>query len=166
MADPIPPTSNDLVKSFDDSQNQPFLKTVLLPAVVIVLIIVVGGITGYFLSSGKIASPISPSGGGTAGQTSGSSVKEAGIKNPTIYKDKSEGRVEVNDNQDVPEGSHKLIRPGGNSQTAYLVSSALDLNDFVGKCVEVMGETFSSQKAAWFMDVGYARVLDSCPSGL
>lgn len=57
------------------------------------------------------------------------------------------------------EGSHKLLRPGGGSQTVYLTSSVTDLDLFVGMEVEVWGETFKGQKAGWFMDVGRIKVV-------
>jgi hypothetical protein len=57
------------------------------------------------------------------------------------------------------EGSHKLLRPGGDSQTVYLTSSVTDLDVFVGMEVEIWGETFKGQKAGWFMDVGRVKVV-------
>lgn len=154
-----------ILKSFDTPKEASFVKSVLLPALIILLIIFAGGGTGYLLSSGKIEAPASVVGNYSL-SIKGSTAKEAGVNNPTAYKDKSEGRIEVNDNEAVPEGSHKLIRPGGDSKTAYIVSSVLDLNQFVGQCVEVYGQTYSAQKAGWFMDVGYLKVLDLCPSGI
>jgi len=58
------------------------------------------------------------------------------------------------------EGTHKLLREGGESQTAYLTSSVLDLDLFVGHKVEIWGETFAAQKAGWLLDVGAVKVLD------
>lgn len=58
------------------------------------------------------------------------------------------------------EGSHKLLRPGGDSQTVYLTSSATDLDEFVGMDVEIWGETFKGQKAGWFMDVIKVKVVE------
>ncbi len=58
------------------------------------------------------------------------------------------------------EGSHKLLRPGGDSQTVYLTSSVTDLDVFVGMEVELWGETFKGQKAGWFMDVGRVKVIE------
>lgn len=58
------------------------------------------------------------------------------------------------------EGSHKLLRPGGDSQTVYLTSSVTDLDLFVGMEVEIWGETFKGQKAGWFMDVGRVKVVN------
>ena len=43
------------------------------------------------------------------------------------------------------EGTHKLIRDGGPSKTAYLTSSVIDLDQFVGKKVKIWGETRAAQ---------------------
>jgi len=59
------------------------------------------------------------------------------------------------------EGTHILNRPGGKSQRASLTSSSLDLDIFVGKNVEVKGETNSSTKTSWLMDVGSIKVLEN-----
>ena len=56
------------------------------------------------------------------------------------------------------EGTHSLLRLGGVSQTVYLTSSIVDLDEFVGHQVTIWGETFSGQKAGWLMDVGRVRV--------
>lgn len=155
-----------LVKNLvDSSSKKSFLKEIFLPAIIILAIILAGGASGWFLSqkTGKGSlKTVSLKGG--EGKTE--EVKEMGVKDSKTFKDKAFGRIEKNDNSDIPEGSHKLIRPGGPSQTAYLTSSAVDLNLFLGKCVEVWGETFAAQKAGWLMDVGYVKTLDSCPEGL
>ena len=56
------------------------------------------------------------------------------------------------------EGTHKLVRPGGLSQTVYMTSSVIDLDTLVGHQVTVWGETFKGQKAGWLMDVGRVKV--------
>jgi hypothetical protein len=58
------------------------------------------------------------------------------------------------------EGSHKLIRPGGDDQTAYLNSSVVDLDQFVGHKVKIWGKTFAAQKAGWLLDVGKVQILE------
>ena len=58
------------------------------------------------------------------------------------------------------EGSHHLLREGGESQTVYLTSSIIDLSLFVDKQVKVWGQTFEAQKAGWLMDVGRLEVLE------
>ncbi len=56
------------------------------------------------------------------------------------------------------EGTHSLLRTGGVSQTVYLTSSIVDLDEFVGHQVTIWGETFAGQKAGWLMDVGRVRI--------
>ena len=58
------------------------------------------------------------------------------------------------------EGTHTLLREGGITQNAALTSSVVDLDLFVGKKVEVKGETNDSNKAGWFMDVGSIKILE------
>lgn len=56
------------------------------------------------------------------------------------------------------EGTHSLLRSGGVSQTVYLTSSIVDLDEFVGHQVTIWGETFAGQKAGWLMDAGRIRI--------
>lgn len=58
------------------------------------------------------------------------------------------------------EGTHILNREGGASQRASLTSSVVDLDLFVGRKVEVKGETNASTKTAWLLDVGSVKVLE------
>lgn len=58
------------------------------------------------------------------------------------------------------EGTHKLLREGGPSQTVYMTSSVLDLDQFVGLKIQIWGETNKAQKAGWLMDVVKVKVLD------
>ncbi len=140
---------------------------ILIPALVIIAIIVAGGFTGYFFSKkGSVASGPTETKQLIGGAEQIQSSKEVGIKDEKAFRDTAQGKIEANDNGEIPEGSHKLIRPGGPSQTAYLTSSVLDLNQFLGKCVQVWGETFAAQKVGWLMDVGRVKILDSCPEGL
>lgn len=141
-----------------DSPKKP-----LMPALIILTIILAGVGTGYLISKRS-------SGGISSNKLQGgaeivSGPKEAGIKDESTFKDSTEGRLESNSGNGG-EGTHKLIRPGGPSKTAYLTSSVVDLNEFEGKCVTVWGETFASQRVAWLMDVGRIKVMDSCPEGL
>lgn len=93
-------------------------------------------------------------------QVAGESINAGdifGIKDDETFKDSAEGylvEAEVDD-----EGSHKLLRPGGVSQTVYLTSSSTDLDKFIGMEIKVKGETFKGQKAGWLMDVGQVEVL-------
>lgn len=84
--------------------------------------------------------------------------KVEGVNDTMTFKDSAEGTLEKGGING--EGTHKLVREGGPSQTAYLVSSVIDLGSYVGKKVKVWGETFAAEKAAWLMDVGKIEVLE------
>lgn len=93
-------------------------------------------------------------------QVAGDSVKAGDIfgSNNEVFKDIAEGYLEKGGING--EGSHKLLRPGGDSQTVYLTSSVTDLDKLSGMEVKVWGETYQGQKAGWLMDVGKVEVLD------
>lgn len=135
-------------------QPQPEFK---IPVLAVVLIIVAGGVSGYFLSSRQLAKvPLLPA-------KVGEKVPKGtvfGIDNPEIYRDTAVGMLEINEGSFTEEGTHKLVREGGESQTVYLVSSVMDLNKIIGRKVKVWGETFAAQKAGWLMDVGKVEVLE------
>ncbi len=81
-----------------------------------------------------------------------------GVKDDQTFKDSAEGYLEAGGING--EGSHSLLREGGESQTVYLTSSITDLDKLVGMRVKVWGETFKGQKAGWLMDVGRVQVLE------
>jgi len=122
------------------------------------LVVILGIFSGFglsYLSKAKTSSS-TPQKMNTTG---GNDVKEsAGIADKKTFKDSAEGEIEEGGDKSG-EGSFKLIRPGGDDQTAYLTSSTVDLSKYVGKKVRVYGETFSSQQVSWLMDVGYVEVL-------
>lgn len=154
-----------LVHQFTPAQSKGALKEVLLPAGVILGLILFGAVSGYFLANrGSVSLP-----GSKMIQGNGKMVasrQEMGLKDEEAFPDKSQGKIEVNDSKTILEGSHKLLRAGGESKSAYLTSSVVDLDQFVNDCVEVWGETFSAQSAGWLMDVGYIKRLDECPEGV
>ncbi|MCA9369974.1 MAG: hypothetical protein H6774_01535 [Pseudomonadales bacterium] len=82
-----------------------------------------------------------------------------GSKDTDTFKDTAEGYLQAGGIDG--EGSHSLLRPGGETQTVYLTSSVTDLSELEGMQVKVWGETFKGQKAGWLMDVGRVEVLDT-----
>lgn len=126
--------------------------------VFVAAVIVLGVVTGNFLGRGKVT-PF----GGVKQQTA--KVEPGKPPPPELdtqtFRDRAAGVIEKNDVGDkYAQGTHKLIREGGPSQTSYLVSSVVDLNLYVGKKVEVWGETFASTQVGWLMDVGKVNVLE------
>lgn len=137
----------------DTEKLRNFAKDVLAPSAVILLVVLAGVGTGWKISGSKVL------GNNTAVSTKDiKKGQEIGSNDTKTFKDEAEGTIEeggVNG-----EGTHRLIRPGGDSQTAALTSSVIDLGEFTGEKVHIWGETFSSTKAAWLMDVGKIKVIE------
>lgn len=87
-----------------------------------------------------------------------STPTEEGVKDASTFKDTATGILQENDGKITKEGTHILIR-GDKSQNVYLTSSVIDLSKYVGKKVQIWGETFQAQTAGWLMDVGRIKVL-------
>jgi len=60
--------------------------------------------------------------------------EEFGVQDKATFSDHAIG--EVAEGGVNGEGTHHLLREGGPSQTVFLFSSVLDLNDFVGRKIE------------------------------
>jgi hypothetical protein len=112
---------------------------------VYILLVLLGLGTGYLLAHANITG---------VGVKPGiiKTDKVAGSTDTTTFKDSAIGVIQK-DGTDG-EGTHQLIRDGGPSQTVTLMSSVVDLDQYVGKKVKVFGQTMTAQKAAWLMDVG------------
>jgi nucleoid DNA-binding protein len=131
-------------------------------AVGVVIAVLLGGLSGFGIYK------LNAEGGGvgkapTTGEVG--EIEESKIKAGEVYgfddelfKDVAEGTIEEGGSNG--EGTHKLLREGGEDQTAYLTSSVLDLDSFVGRKVKVWGQTFASQKVGWLMDIGKIEVLE------
>lgn len=133
------------------------------PIIIGFLVVFLGVISGYALaynrtdigSSGLMNEP------GLQREVESGNISKGtkvGLADAETFKDSAEGQLEKGGIDG--EGSHHLIRPGGESQTLYLTSSVIDLDQFVGRKVKIWGETMSSDKAAWFMDAGKLEVLE------
>jgi hypothetical protein len=124
------------------------------PVFLFIAIIFAGIITGYFLSK--------KTGSSSAGTASGKDIvntkTEIGSTDTTTFRDTAQGTLEAGGLNG--EGTHKLLRDGGPSKTVYLISSIVDLDAYVGKKIEVWGETLRAQKVGWLMDVGRLKILE------
>ncbi len=129
-------------------------KKKLVIGAVYALLVLLGVGTGYLLSQ-KIS--LTNSG---FGKKPGfiKTDKVIGTTDTKTFRDSAEGTIEK-DGVDG-EGTHRLIREGGPSQTAFLISSVIDLDEYIGKKVKIYGETFAAQKASWLMDVGKIELLE------
>ncbi len=136
-----------------------------MPVAIAVVAIVAGVLTGLGAQKLAAQSGVAPSltgGPAPVSQVAGDNIQNGqvfGVPDELTFKDSAEGYLEIGGLNG--EGSHKLIRPGGDSQTVYLTSSITDLDKFDGMQVTVWGETFKAQTAGWLMDVGRVQVINT-----
>lgn len=144
--------NDNLIHSFDEGEK----KSSLLPKIFIFLLVVVLGVgTGYGASQySKSKTNSATKQTTTAASEDG---KTEGVTDTTNFKDTAEG-ILIEGGIDG-EGQYHLQRPGGESQNVYLTSSAIDLTKYINKKVQVWGQTFTSEKAGWLMDVGKIKEL-------
>ena len=131
----------------------------------VIIILILGAAAGFALS--KIApsksttadSVVAPPSGVT-GIVSKEEIKVGQVYGNTSasFKDTATGVIEKGSING--EGTHILNREGGATQRASLTSSSVDLDLFIGKKVEIKGETNASKKTAWLLDVGTIKVLE------
>lgn len=144
--------NDNLIHSFDEGEK----KSSLLPKIFIFLLVVVLGVgTGYGASQYSKSKTTS-----TVKQTTTTASEDGkteGVTDTTNFKDTAEG-ILIEGGIDG-EGQYHLQRPGGESQNVYLTSSAIDLTKYINKKVQVWGQTFTSEKAGWLMDVGKIKEL-------
>jgi hypothetical protein len=119
------------------------------------LFVVIAGVaTGWILSGGLKSKADNDGGSVQVVQNK----NEAGISDEKTFKDSTQGVLKEGGING--EGTHHLEREGGPSQYVYLTSTVIDLESFVGKKVQVWGQTIKGSKAGWLMDVGKIKVLD------
>jgi hypothetical protein len=127
----------------------------LLIAVISFVVVAAGIGTGWLISGKKISETSNT----PVAQGIKVSQNEAGLADESQFSGESpvgmleEGGIDG-------EGTHRLIRDGGPSKSVYLTSSVVDLQSFVGKKVQVWGETIAPKKAGWLMDVAKIKVVD------
>lgn len=149
------------------SHNQPVMKQRRFSSVLVTIVVAVllGVGTGFMLNQ-RIPAGSSPGDSATpVSQVATGEVKAGdvfGAADATAFVDTATGFLIIGGLDG--EGSHSLLREGGNSQTVYLTSSVTDLDKFENMEVKVWGETFRGQKAGWLMDVGRIEVVN--PSGV
>lgn len=121
---------------------------------VIVFVLFLGSLTGFMLA--HMTGSSQNSGGASAAVTVEQSDTKAGIIDKKTFSDTATGVLREGGFEG--EGSFHLER-GAKDQTAYLTSSTADLSMYVGKKVQVWGQTYAGEKTGWLMDVGYIEVV-------
>lgn len=122
-----------------------------------IVAIILGVGTGYAMAS-KSGAVNSPTVTKTGDVQSSDITKGAvfGSDDTKTFKDTAEGTLQTGGIEG--EGQFHLVRPGGESQYVYLVSSIVDLSKFENKKIKVWGSTQTAQHAGWLMDVGKVEV--------
>ena len=143
-----------------DPKNKTMSKSSPIISVILFLIAVgAGAFTGYLLKNKTVSGSSSVEIANIQAEipTSGAKVGDVyGSPDEKGFKDKVTGVIDKGGSNG--EGTHKLLRPGGASQTVYLASTLIDLDQLVGHQVTIWGETFKGQKVGWLMDVGRAKI--------
>lgn len=143
------------VRSLDEAEEKEKKEEKAYGKVVYVvfgILLVLGVVTGFFLANQRASSSAFVAGTAENAQ-SGTAVGSTDTK---TFKDSATGTLEIGGLDG--EGTHQLVREGGPSQTVYLISSVVDMDQFAGKEVTVWGQTMDAKKAAWLMDVGKIEI--------
>lgn len=154
------------LKLDEDKKKDPMKNKKMMLIIISVIAVIAGTATGFGAYKLRAKSRVQTSStapkGSNLQQVAGDVVKTGdifGVEDETTFKDSAQGYLEKGGMDG--EGSHKLLRAGGDSQTVYLTSSITDLDKFDGMEVKIWGETFKGQKAGWLMDVGRIEVVNT-----
>ncbi len=129
-----------------------------IPIIIAVLVVLAGVMSGKTMASGKSGSSSQTPSGVAVGDDKVGSDNEVGIDDSETFKDTAEGTL-VEGGIDG-EGTHHLDRDLGETKYVYLTSTAINLDNFIGKKIQVWGQTIAGKKAGWLMDVGRVKVLE------
>lgn len=116
---------------------------------ILILALVGGVVTGFFLSAGNKSNPDN-------NLIAINQIPKTASQDNRTFRDFAEGKItkkaDPKAGEDYSEGTHLLMRQ--NAVPVALTSSVVDLNDYEGKNVKVYGETQKAIKEGWLMDVG------------
>lgn len=116
---------------------------------VLAISVILGAFSGYLLStnSKNTAVPITEK-------------PKTALQDNRTFRDFAEGTIQKRPAPKTPEeyveGTHVLVREG--AVPVALTSSVVDLSEYEGKKIKVLGETQKAIKEGWLMDVGKVEV--------
>jgi len=151
---PAPLTVNPIMSPKPKSSSAP----------IFLIIIVLGITTGFWFSrfshqgANKSSNSIFKQNGTSTENVTTIEIGKIYGNQSKAFKDTATGTIEKGSING--EGTHILNRDGGKAQRAALNSSSVDLDLFIGKKVEIKGETNASTKVGWLLDVGVIKVLE------
>lgn len=128
--------------------NQKYMKIL---AGLVVAVLGIG--SGWFFSGQAQGSQI-------VGRQSGSeAILEAGEVDESLLAESESEQGILYEGGANGEGTHYLDRGMGEDKKIYLLSTVIDLQAFVGKNVEIWGNTLAAEHAGWLMDVVRVKVI-------
>lgn len=146
-------SSNEGLSKITKPLNTRDLKKVFFG--ILVTAVVLGLFSGYSLAK-------KPTSNGLVGSLTTASQPKTAAQDTRTFRDFAEGIIEPQPKPKNPtdyvEGTHLLKREGTTPVT--LTSSVVDLSQYEGKKVKVLGETQKAVKAGWLMDVGKVEELE------
>ncbi len=155
MENVLNPQTPNVVRKLDTTS--PTKKNIVL-GLVSVVVVLAGVGTGYLLSGVGRNTSVTGTNAANGNNKIIVTSNEAGVADESKFSTTTDG--ELAEGGIGGEGNYHLIRGVGPSQYAYLTSSSVDLAPFVGKKVQIWGETMSGKKAGWLIDVGKIKVLE------
>ncbi|MGB9883047.1 MAG: hypothetical protein ACPLRN_00835 [Microgenomates group bacterium] len=142
--------NNSLIKNIDFNENSSLNISYKKFFLMVAFAVIAGVLVGFLvkkLTTKSVSQTISKT----------NSKTTVGVVDKKTFKDQAEGVLKEGGIDG--EGNFHLERPGGESQNVYLTSTTIDLSQYLNKKVRVWGQTFSSEKAGWLMDVGLVEIL-------
>ena len=153
------------IPNLSNQPPQELVKTPTFSLPIIAIVVVLALATGFWLSRFFPQGQVNLTSSNNVATSTDNITNKDELKVGKVYgnseknfKDTATGVIEKGNING--EGTHILNREGGVTQRASLISSAVDLDLFVGKKVEVKGETNTSTKTAWLLDVGSIKILE------
>lgn len=156
-----PSPSTPIEDAAPDEPNNMKSKTKNLTTILLATVVVILGVgTGFGLSRVTAGKQVSSTPTvDTSTPTDSSEVKSGETYGSSSDTFIDEAKGVIIDGGINGEGTHRLLRPGGESQIICLTSSVIDLDLFIDHEISIWGgETFDTQTCGWFMDVGRVTV--------
>ncbi|OGM22274.1 hypothetical protein A2691_00015 [Candidatus Woesebacteria bacterium RIFCSPHIGHO2_01_FULL_39_23] len=150
----INPVEAPVVKKFPSKKIN--LSSLIFPVLVSLTVLLMGTGTGWLLA-GRPGATLGQNTQKSQSELNLQSDMEAGIADEEAFPDTAEG--ELKEGGIKGEGTHQLDRGLGEEKNVYLTSTVINLDNFVGKKVQVWGQTVTAKYAGWLMDVGKIKVL-------
>jgi len=154
----LEPQKPAVLRKFPRAKENAKSSTLMVAAAIVV--VALGVATGWFLSGtkGKNASTDTQKIAQKTDAAKTSSENEEGQLDEAVKYQDAEGKLVSGGIKG--EGTHHIERDNNPSRYVYLTSTAIDLDKYIDKKVQIWGETISSVNAPWLMDVVKIKIVE------